>query len=286
VTGFEWNQIDTAGEDFHLRDGLLLLFARRYDQRIEPIGTAFVVGIEGNVALAITAAHNVTAIRKFQQAPSRFHPSTPAEFRPPAAPLKLEPRQVQAIAFSGDQVISCPILLAAWDEAADVAFLSVDLSDRPGFVTGRFEVTNRKPRAGDEVALAGFEGAKKRSEAIDGPIHQFELQTRMMIRTGRVTDVSETGMLLCRGPCLSTSIPVFPGMSGGPAFFVDEGSGKLEVFELICADSELEGSESKNDRSLRGMSTIALFNSRSMPEPDGTTVMEFMLSSATVRDRR
>lgn len=49
---------------------------------LEPIGTAFIIYTEGKKAIALTAAHNFSAIAKLDRPFDICHPTMPQEFRP------------------------------------------------------------------------------------------------------------------------------------------------------------------------------------------------------------
>jgi hypothetical protein len=76
---------------------------------------------------------------------------------------------------------------------------------------------------------------------------------------GRVSGVHPGGFLLCKGPCIETTMPVvFRGMSGGPVMRMGSGDDKLQAFGLISSDFDFQDPAAKPDRSQKGSSVMAV----------------------------
>ncbi|MCH8173421.1 MAG: hypothetical protein IIA70_08975 [Proteobacteria bacterium] len=90
-------------------------------------------------------------------------------------------------------------------------------------------------------------------------IFQFTAKSELICRAGKVKKIHEEGFLLCRGPCLETSIPVFGGMSGGPVFLIPEAGQPVVPFGLISSDPEALD-EVKDNRAIAGSSLISLLS--------------------------
>jgi len=78
-----------------------------------------------------------------------------------------------------------------------------------------------------------------------------------VLRCGLVTNFFSEGHILCRGPCVETSIPVFFGMSGGLVARLGKGGEAIKPFGLISSDLDVD-QVNKNNRSIPGTSIIAL----------------------------
>jgi hypothetical protein len=84
---------------------------------------------------------------------------------------------------------------------------------------------------------------------------RFTISRRIVLRRGYVRQVHEQGHILCRGPCVETTIPVLAGMSGGPAF-LDKEDEQMKVFGLISTDDK--ASASLVDKTVPGSAILAL----------------------------
>lgn len=93
------------------------------------------------------------------------------------------------------------------------------------------------------------------------------------------------GYLLCRGPCVETTIPVFGGMSGGSACLYPKPGGKLLSFGVVSSDSD-DYTDKKNDRTQTGSSIISLISPESVEAGDGSQLLKLSLTgeSATGTD--
>jgi hypothetical protein len=100
------------------------------------------------------------------------------------------------------------------------------------------------------------------------------------------------GHILCRGPCIETTIPVFAGMSGGPVFQTSKPGQSMTPFGLVCSDPD-EPVALKNDRSRAGSSILSLLSHEITNDTDEERKVLFKLANIGVarnaefeRDRR
>lgn len=277
---FEWNELEGVAT---VRQGLAVLMASEPTGKLQPIGTAFIVKCFDKTAIAITATHNLEAIRSLQATRARHHPSTPPEFISGCSAIDITHPKIHAIAFNGDRLRSCKILWAVAVERTDTSIVCLDSSDEPNFFVGEFLLSARNPAPGDSIAVLGFSGMCETpaSQNSTNPSH-FGFQLRVLVRTGKVTQAHPNGHLLCKASCLESSIPVFPGMSGGPAFFFSEQYRSIEVFGIICSDSVFLDESLKYDRSKPGQSTIALIDRTVEVDEGGVRSVSFRMENALV----
>lgn len=255
LMGFEWNQ----GNGFPDL-GLLTIVAFDGEKVPHPIGTAFIINRRDRSADCITAAHVFAEIRRLQSPPPLHNPSTPPEFLPPKRAMKIGMNSVWALSVEGSRIEPCEIKWMVMDDHSDIAFFSIALqpnSTQP-FFSHVFTPNGETPSVGDLICIFGYAGMKVANQAHqDNDNWGFELGRRLLLRVGRVLGFYPDGNRLCRGPCYETSIPVYSGMSGSPAFIYAE-DGPVRPFGLVCSDPDLDD-ERKENRSIAGRSIVAAF---------------------------
>jgi hypothetical protein len=258
LQGFAWNEADgdSIGDQ---HEGLLSILAFTPDRSPRLIGTAFIVSAEGDSATAITAAHNLEGVREAQSPKRPTAPSALSEFLP-ERDVKVDPKSLRAIYQCGDRITFCCVSVSTWDVASDIAVLALtpEQPDDVDLFRAHYRLTDAQPTVGDVVAVLGYAGMETVKEYRDGAgYEEATLARRLVLRAGRVAAVHPDGHIFSRAPCLETTIPVFGGMSGGPAFLVPEPGSPILPFGLITSDPETDPEE-KNDRSQPGNTVISL----------------------------
>lgn len=259
LQGWEWNEALPEGIS-EFNDGLIALLAFDPDRAPRFIGTGFIVAATGSQATAITAAHNFhEGVHKVQVLP-RHNPTALAEFLPEVELVNLDRKNIRAIYRIGDRVEACVLRFAAWDKGSDIAVFTLEAQDAADETLfgcfHRLESVN--PAVGDLIAVAGFADLSATTEFVDSDKQKINLGRRLVLRAGRVKAVHMEGHILCRGPCIETTIPVFGGMSGSPAGLIPEQNGQTFVpFGVVSSDPD-EPVAIKNDRSRPGSSIISL----------------------------
>lgn len=277
---FEWDEMKGV-ED--LRLGLILLMTNSRNARPEPIGTGFIIKCFDKTAIAVTATHNLRAIKAIQLGPAKHHPSALKEFITQDETLNLVRPNIYAISFNKEKIKNCQVLWAISEEKSDIAILCLDCRDDPEFFSGEFLISERDPAIGDMVAVLGFaETSESEGSKVSTDPNYFQLTTRVLVRAGRATELHPKGHLLCRGSCVSTNIPVFPGMSGGPAFHFASAGASVEVFGLICSDSAFEDASFKINRFKPGRSTVALLDRHVVIDEKGSRSIRIRMNEALV----
>lgn len=215
--GFEWNQAEL--EPRHEFNNALVSIVAFDDRRIpRPIGTGFILAVLPECAIGCTAAHNFSELRRIQSPKKWHHPSALKQFLPSAKPLDLNRKGVRAMCIAGNQVEMAIFGWVAWDEASDIAFFSLVPQDRTSSdaFTAKLDLDNYDPQIGAEIVALGYKDMSVENDTRDGSgADKFDFQRQLIMRGGRITAVHPQGHRLCNGPCVETSIPVFPGMSGG-----------------------------------------------------------------------
>lgn len=255
--GFQWNE---AEADSLLNRGMLTLIA--FNDEGEPcgLGTAFVISCDDRTAVCVTAAHVFTEIRRIQSPLQRYVPSALPEFLPPPRAIDLSQEKIRAIAMEGDRVEALIVDAAIIDEVRDTAVFRVALQneDAPAFFSAAFEADDKIPAAGDLVCVLSYGALSTFDFKTDGVTkQQFTMARRPVLRVGKVIASYPNGHRLCRGPCIETTVPVYSGMSGGPAFSFRNPGDPIRPFGLVCSDPDPDGPV-KQDRSQAGSSIISL----------------------------
>ena len=258
LNGWEWNE---AAPETSLQ-GLVALLTFDPNRVPKLIGTGFIVGAYGSHAVAITAAHNFYEGVHHAQVPDPLHNVTAlAEFLPHAEEIKLDRKNMRAIYQVGSRIEFCVLGFAAWDKTVDLAVFTLsaqNVSDKTVF-NFFYRLNHVQPAVGDLVCVAGYGDMDTLSHERRGDEEKAMLARRLVLRAGRVTALHLGGHILCRGPCIETTIPVLAGMSGGPAFQYSEPGKAMVPFGLVCSDPD-EPVALKNDRSRAGSSILSLLS--------------------------
>jgi hypothetical protein len=256
----KWDQ--AIIDDNSILNGIVLLLAFKQNRSPRPIGTAFIIGVEEQNAIAVTAAHNLQAIGEAQAPIKKHHATALPEFLNDSNVLDLDRKKVRAVCFENGKVEISVITRATYDKDLDIAFFSfIPQSKKIKFFSKyRFNLDDYSPKLGDEIAVLGLGHISVLFEERDGKGKEsFQIECQSILRRGTVTNIHNNGHILCRGPCIETSIPVFPGMSGAPVMVLDKPGRPMKPFGLVSSDLEHD-KEIKNDQTISGSSIIALLN--------------------------
>ena len=252
---FEWNEA-LSESCLALHSGLLTLLAFEPNRSPKLIGTAFIIGAYGNYAVAVSAAHNIHEGVMNAQNPKRYRaPSTPPEFLPE---ISVNRQRLRAIYRNNGNIEACVIGSAVWDKMSDMAAFMVapQNTEDKGVFEREFRLENVDPKVGDLVGMIGYGDMAITEECRDGDFEKFSMESRLVIRKGRVRTVYPDGVGLVKTKCIKTTIPIYNGMSGGPTFLMPESGADIVPFGLISHDPEIP-IEQKSDRSQPGASIAA-----------------------------
>lgn len=277
LMGFYWNEAE--GDDI-LNRGLLSIFAHDLSGHPHAIGTGFVVRRADSNAVCITAAHVFSEVRRLQSPPPRHSLSTLPEFLPPPKELDLDRELLRAVFKEGGRIEVAIVEGVIFDTTTDIALFSVSLQtpDTEPFFSGEFFPDSSPPAVGELVCVLSYgDQGILDYEHHGGETYSFKMERRPILRVGRVLAHYPDGHRLCRGPCIETSIPVYSGMSGGPAFRFGT-DGPMRPFGLVCSDPDLDG-EKKQNRSIEGRSIFAVLPCRASIGDDGKENIVLALQS-------
>jgi hypothetical protein len=263
LCGLEWNEaVFPEADRIELDRGLVSILAFRPDRSPELQGTAFISGSYGSHAVAISAAHVFhEGVAKTQNPNPLYHRSALRQFLPDGEEFDLDRRNLRALYRNGNRWEFCIISSLVMHRPSDLAFMTLHLQDQTdnSLFDTHFKFGHLKPRIGDIVGVLGYADMATLSEYREGDLETAMLQRRLVYRAGSVRAIHSDGHILCRGACIETTIPVFGGMSGGPAFLVPEPGKSIVPFGFISHDPKSEESiDEKNHRSRAGSAIISV----------------------------
>jgi Trypsin-like peptidase domain len=283
LNGWEWDEALPEGLS-GLHQGLVALLTFGPDRTAKLIGTGFIVGAYGSHAVAITAAHNFyEGVRRVQVPIPQHNVTALAEFLPGAEEIKLDRKNMRAIYQFGSRVEVCLLGFAAWDKTIDLAVFTLSAQNTSDETVFRccYRLGHVRPAVGDLVYIAGYGDMDTLSDERHGEEQKVTLVRRLVLRAGRVKALHLDGHILCRGPCIETSIPVFAGMSGGPVF-QNYGPGQDMIpFGLLSSDPD-EPVALKNDRNRAGSSIVSLLSHEITNDTDEVRKVLFKLATVGV----
>ena len=258
-----WNEA-TIDDTIKFHKGLIALMALDKNDNPYPVGTGFVVCASGSSAIACTSAYNLVYIKGL------VSPRNPFEI------IEVDTKRIRAICVDESGIDFSEVTAACWDRDRDICFLQLtSQSSQTSFFKTRFNLTDYVPQCNEIIALIGFAEMELINEAgaLSGgwPEH-FSVQKRLVLRWGRVSGQYPKGHLLCKGPCLESTIPTYHGMSGGPAVLSGQVGDNILPFGVLC--SGFTAGQNLLDRSVPGSSTIALLQTRLSRSADGSSWAE------------
>lgn len=255
-----WSDINWPGQEA-MHAGLVMLVALDHMERLRCVGTGFIVSAQGRFAICATAAHVFySGVSNAQNPVSRRAASALPEFIAGFESVAIDNGRLHAIYRHADRIVGCRVVGVTWDKQTDTAFFDIETPDPrdDDFVQGEWVVDGSEPKVGDFVGVVGY--AQMEATPVDHPdgLPAGEIQSQLLVRVGRVTELNEGGIFV-RTRCAETSIPVFGGMSGGPAFLWQDWGKPPTAFGFISSDPESDVA-SKHDFSEPGRSSIVMLN--------------------------
>lgn len=274
-----WNEANLTEEQKNkLNKALILIVAWEPNGSMKPIGTGFIVSFENNTAVVFTAAHNLHEGAIEAQQPKRYRASS--FLREFLKPISLDRKTIRAISFSDGKIELCVIKYAVWDKRSDFAVLIITTQGDSQFVfSNKLGITNQNIFIGEEFALLGFSNLEISYESIKGQSRFAKMRFRTLLRRGKVLEYSTSGFGMTTAAAFKTSIPIFPGMSGGPVFKLPNAGETIQASGIISHSPEDEQTY-KNNFSKSGNSIIAALPiSKYIPTGSDTTVFFDLLDT-------
>lgn len=251
--GFEWDQ---AVWDKKNCRGLITVLGFTSENKPQALGTGFIVDVTGEHAIAVTAAHVLKEVLKLQSGAPRHNRTALPVFLPAQPPMKIDTRSIGAVCRIGDGFDIMEVEGVVFDESSDLGILVLGRGSSGQLPDDKFQLDECLPPVGSMVSVLSYGDLSTNSNS-EHP-DSFSLNFSPVLRVGKVLENHPNGTRLCKGPCITTSIPVYSGMSGGPVFQLDEDGAPMRAFGIVCSDLEESDGPIKQDRSFIGSSVVAL----------------------------
>lgn len=269
LKGLAWNEAIPGNMD-ELEASVVTITAHDRNDDLHVIGTGFVVGNCSGLLAAITAAHNLEHIRSLQRTRTS-HPSALEMLLPNSSKIEFQNDRVLALSeFNGSPVV-LRIEYSIHSKETDIAFLFFSKDANRPEIKSIF-IDNRIPVVGEPIAVMAYAHTQaERHEIVpDDFMHtnvpkelenqidaKYAFSRSPVFRIGTVTHVHAEGHVLSSGACVETTIPVSPGMSGAPAFYLSKPEGPMTAFGLISSSLQ---NTSKDDieKSTSGQSIVSI----------------------------
>lgn len=264
----EW--IELSGVNQHwvdqFRPTLISFVASGSDMQPYPVGSGFLIGAGPQMAIALTAKHVLTPGVLNVQRPHKMHAkSALAEFLPKSATTpSIHPKNLFALWADSSKGLPLQISFSCYNESTDLAVcvLTLPPNAETPFLTPCIPIHTGVPNVGEIVHMVSYD---KLAQQTLKPITTsepgaFELHRTVSIRRGYVTGVYLDGYRQYRWPCITSSIPAEPGMSGGFVFVPKDGE-TIAACGVVSADNsatEARGSLLHAGESVIGLTYMAL----------------------------
>jgi hypothetical protein len=242
------------------RNALVAFLAFDKDRIPHLAGTGFVIGAASQALLVISAKHVFTEGVLRAQRPSPGHASSALFVHPYDRLPSLEPERLKVIHLGSATAMMLNVVHLNYNDSLDVA-TSVLMPQKLESISQRVSIPLDvdQPSLGSLIHMVSLDGLKVDEhtppQEADGKGQIIAASLRVSIRVGVVTGIYPKGVRHYRWPCLTTSIPAEPGMSGGFVYFPREGV-TVAACGIICADNSTD--EARHNFLECGESVIAL----------------------------
>lgn len=241
-----------------MHSGLTTILGLGPRNEVALVGTGFIISARGSYAVCATAAHNFwQGLHRAQNPNPRHHRSALPEFV--ASFDQVDLARAKVIYRCHNRIVSCKITGAVWVKRSDMCFFEIEAEfpHETDFLQGEWPIADREPVIGDLVGVIGYSDMRAVASTPGSALSAGQIESRLTLRVGRILELRDGG-LLAQGRCAETTIPVFGGMSGGPAFLW--GDSAPTVFGFISSDPEdpITDGELKHDFSTAGLSTVMI----------------------------
>lgn len=237
----KWCQA-TLQNDFKRQLAKLLVsfFATDKDGYTELIGTGFILSAQGKNALVMTAAHNFDFARKIQKPKRISHPSTLPEFQVHKGEIfSVDKDKLGAVYISDEHIDTCQIKGVTVVPELDIALCAIQLQEHCIEIQFKdnFALDTRSPEIGDDIVVIGYSGLKMLKQKVySNKSRFFQIQQKIEMLRGKVTEVSNSGLRNSNWPCFETTIPIVGGMSGSPVVYLGDADSSITVCGVVSKD--------------------------------------------------
>lgn len=260
----EW--IDASNNNPELvklyRPCLIAFLAFNRDHVPSIAGSGFIIGAQGEYAIAITAKHVLTeGALNIQRPKPRHAASAISMFIPKSSTTpSLKESELRACWMGEDNADLLFTRYAGYNDSSDIACTIFEAQPqfKKNFKPSNVLLDANEPSKGDVVHMISLDKFEISNYSppthISGSGYSFSMNRRVSIRVGTVTEVYPKGHRHYDWPCFTTSIPAEPGMSGGMVF-VPRDNKSISICGIVSADASTE--EARANNALCGESIIS-----------------------------
>lgn len=226
----------------------------------ELAGSGFLIGVTDGCGLVLTARHVLDYALSIQRPRARPVGSALKEFLPPSARTPaLDPLRFSAIWLDGERAHALSVHHVCLNESSDLAFCLVAQGpdQKRSIGPGTVGLRTTPPSIGDIVHTVAFDRMRADPVSLDGQPSRrgVKLHMAVSIRRGLITGVFLNGLRHYRWPCVTTTIPFEPGMSGGFAYEPVDGC-PVHAYGVVAADNSV--ADARLSQHVAGESIVAL----------------------------
>ena len=257
----EWLELSGANPDLvdQFRPALVSFIAADKARFLGSAGTGFFIGFSEGLALLMTARHVLDFVGSMQRPHSRHAASALKMFLPKTDPLSIKHGSVAALWANEMHAQALHIEYASLNDTDVACCLAIpELSSKTSFIPACLQLSTEPPKVGSLIHYVSYllQEPEEISPLEELPEDAFKLTRSVSVRRGTVIGVHWQGYRQYGWPCITTTIPAEPGMSGGFAYLVGEHGTPLGVCGIICADNS--SVEARKSPFLAGESVVAM----------------------------
>ncbi|MCC2973268.1 serine protease [Massilia sp. IC2-476] len=266
-------------------NALIAICIERDANWYEAVGTGFVVGAGGTVALVVSAAHVFEQIHRRQNPRDVEKHTVFNTLHPSPQKLDLDPEKVFGFVFRNGQAHRLKFLNLHYELRSDFAMfeaMSIDANPQPIF-THNIGVDDELPTIGTAIEGIGFKHMIF-APHMDGGSLKIKFAACLTRRTGTVSEVHPAGNMRLKVPCFTATFPIFGGMSGGPVLKIGSANAPAAC-GLLSSDFE-DDVETKYDQAKCGTTNVAKLPVKWIDTPNGRELEVRFVSDEIGSDRQ
>ena len=229
------------------------------DRIPQQVGTGFIIAVEPQFALAISAKHVFSEGVLRAQRPVPGHALSALIIHRLDSIPSVEPDHLKVVWMGKDAGAMLNVVHINYNDTLDVA-ACILMPQKEESISQRVSIPldTTDPSVGDVVHMVTMEemDVKELNPPQDpsGKGQEISVSRRVSVRIGVVTELYPKGFRQYRWPCFTTSIPAKPGMSGGFVYLPRQGM-TIAACGIVCADNSTD--EAQRDFFRCGESVIA-----------------------------
>lgn len=254
------NAVITEAIKNKLNKVLISFFSATPNGFTKLIGTGFIIVANKKNALVMTSSDHFEFSGNNQHPKYLNDPAGSPQIQVHAGEIfSVDPKKIRAVYKSDTFVDACKINGVSIVPELGIALCAIEFQKDykgPDFSV-QLGLDSRPPEKGDEVIAVGFSAppSGKEDASLDKK-NKTAITRKFEVRRGKVTGVFNMGIGDISWPCFETTIPVDPGMTGGPVMPFCITNPGLNGCAVISKD--ISHKKSFEDFSMPGHSIMAM----------------------------